>query len=143
MKHPVPLVFLILGIVFGGIGAGFGIRSVQCARSALEADGVVVDLRRAGKGGSRPVVEYRVGDQVRSVEGSISTKPPAYSVGDKVRVLYDPANPPDARINSFVERWLFSVIFGGVGILFLGVPFVTWCLLPNFRTEAEEDETRR
>ena len=139
MKHPVPLVFLILGIVFGGIGAGFGIWSAQFANSAAEAYGVVVEMRRAGKGGSRPLVEYRVGDQVYSVEGIISTKPPAYSRGDRVRVLYKAADPADARIDSFVECWLFSVIFGGLGILFLGVPFVAWCVLPFFHTA---DETR-
>ncbi len=39
-----------------------------------------------------------------------------YEVGDEVEVLYDPKNPTDARINSFIQLWLigiFPLVLGG------------------------------
>jgi hypothetical protein len=58
---------------------------------------------------------------------SISTAPAAYSVGDKVVVLYQPGDPSQAQIDSFVGRWLFAVIFTAVGVSSVAVGIL--CLL--------------
>jgi hypothetical protein len=44
----------------------------------------------------------------------------AVSPGDRVTVVYDPANPIRARIVSFLDLWLPAVVAFGVAILFGG-----------------------
>ena len=63
-----------------------------------------------------PVVEYTVRGVDYRLTGTY-TNPPAYDVGDRVTVRYERANPENARLDSFVELWLFPVVFGGVGLL--------------------------
>jgi Protein of unknown function (DUF3592) len=53
------------------------------------------------------------------VTSTISSSPAAFSVGESVRVRYDPANPEDARIHKFFEIWGATVIFGIVGAAFI------------------------
>ena len=49
---------------------------------------------------------------------STAANPPAYAKGEKVEVLYFPAKPQDARINSFFSLWGGSVILGVMGAIF-------------------------
>jgi hypothetical protein len=109
------LVFALIGTVFVGVGGGMGWRSVQFL-GAPQADGVVVAVDRG-----IPTAKYKVKDVEYEVRGAISSKPPAFRVGDKVAVLYNPDKPGDAQIDSFVERWLFLLVFGGLGAVFASI----------------------
>jgi len=40
--------------------------------------------------------------------------------GDLLKVLYDPLNPDDAVINSFRERYWWSIVWGVIGIVAIG-----------------------
>ena len=57
-----------------------------------------------------PVVEFTVNGQAHSFEGDTASYPPAYQVGEEVRVLYDPASPDTAQIDKWSERWLMPLI---------------------------------
>ena len=48
-----------------------------------------------------------------------SSSPPAFDVGERVFLLYDPADPSRARIDSFVARRLLPAVFGGLGACLL------------------------
>jgi hypothetical protein len=67
-----------------------------------------------------PVVRFTTGDG-REIEfhgrGGGET---AFGHGDRVTVVYDPANPIRARIVSFLDLWLPAVAAFGVAILFGG-----------------------
>jgi hypothetical protein len=52
--------------------------------------------------------------QVRASEGS--EDPLAYRVGESVRILYDPANPRDARLDTWFSRWGDGVVLGSIGL---------------------------
>ena len=106
-----PLVFRVMGVVFVLVGVGFGCFSVAYAVGTREVQGEVTDL----VGGS-PVVDYEVDGKKFSVQSAVSSSPPAYSIGEKVSVLYRPNNPASAQINSFTERWLFPVAFTAAGV---------------------------
>ena len=54
-----------------------------------------------------------------TVTSSTGSSRPAYEVGQQVRVLYDPADPQQARLHGFAELWLFPVTFSSIGILCL------------------------
>lgn len=114
------LVFALMGTIFVGVGGTMGWRSIQFL-DAPKADGVIVAV-----GGGIPTAKYKVKNVEYQVRGAISSKPPAFTVGDKVTVLYNPDKPGDAQIDSFVERWLFLLIFGGLGAVFA---LIGWGLL--------------
>jgi hypothetical protein len=113
------LVMLMFGGIFAGVGGFFAATSIRFELHGKQVEGQVVRMvHGGGKGkGSRPVVAYKVDGKPFEVEGSISASPPAYKPGDKAIVYYTPADPSDAQIGGFVERWLFPVIFGGIGSL--------------------------
>lgn len=95
--------------------------------AAEKAPGVVMGFeRRSSKGGSTeyPVIEFAaVSGEVRRFTLS---GPGDYPTGAVVEVLYDAANPANARLNAFIELWLGSLALGGFGLLCLGVSIGTW-----------------
>ena len=45
--------------------------------------------------------------------------PPDYAIGDSVAILYDPEQPAEIQVNSWMNRWLWTVVMGVMGITFL------------------------
>src|SRR5688500_14089939 len=98
LLYGVMKVLKILGAVFCAIGAAMlvaaivlYINSKSFADSAARADGVVVDLAWHGES-YHPVVEYATRDgEAVAFHSSVGSSPPAYDVGERVTVLYDPA----------------------------------------------------
>ncbi len=113
---PCLLVFSVVSVIRT---RGFLLRSV-------EVNGEVVRLERS-KDRDRygytyaPVFSFTAADgETHTVTSDVSSSPPGFSEGEPVRVRYDPANPEDARIHSFFQTWGTSVIFGAVGVGFVG-----------------------
>jgi hypothetical protein len=118
----VSLIFLVIGSSFALIGLVFGYFSWSFADGASEVEGTVIQLVATGNRGSKaPVVRYELGEQTFEIQGGVSTSPPAFSVNEKVKVLYHADRPEQGRVYSFTEFWLFPVIFGGFGILFASI----------------------
>ena len=87
----------------------------QLQTKGVTTTGTVVrlDERSSGDGGCCtyvPVVDFRVGDQVYTLEGDNASYPTAYEVGEQVDVRYDPANPNTAQIGSLFARWIFPLV---------------------------------
>lgn len=57
-----------------------------------------------------PIVEFQANGQSYTFESNNASDPPAYKVGQSVPVLYDPADPANAQINRWSERWLMPII---------------------------------
>ncbi|RMD83785.1 MAG: DUF3592 domain-containing protein [Candidatus Dadabacteria bacterium] len=130
-------VIFIRGLFFvaavaGGIGCYYWTSNINAfLEKAIVGDGKVVDLiyKRTGSGSSAsysyfPVVEFNdvTGARIR-FESRVGTNPPAYAKGETVRVLYDPADPTAAKIDSFMSLWFgpllvafFAVVFGSISI---------------------------
>lgn len=103
--------FLLIGI---GLLAGAGVvyfNTSKFVAAARPAQGTVVALKSGA-----PEVRFRAQDG-REVQftSSVSSKPPAYSVGEKVEVLYRPDRPEDAEVNSLMALWLGVIILGALG----------------------------
>ena len=109
-------------VFFNLFFAGFCLWGVYAAYTGwqLQTNGVTttgmvvrLDERSSGEGGCCtyvPVVDFQVQDQVYTFEGDNASYPPAYDVGEEVKVRYDPSNPDRAQIDSMLERWIFPVI---------------------------------
>lgn len=104
------------------VGLGFAAYSIAFSIGAREVQGTVIEMAFRGHGQS-PVVEYDVNGKRFTYQSSLSSSPPAYSVGDKVTVLYRPDDPARAQINSFLQRWFFAVAFASGGF---------WCVVLGF-----------
>ena len=122
----------IFSLIFGLVGLGvlylcfylYNDNRVFLA-TAKETDGEVVELisKRDSDGTTyRPRVRYRPqGGYDMFFESSVSSNPPAFDVGEKVKVLYEPGNPQSAKINSFMSLWFGVLISGVLGLIFSAV----------------------
>jgi hypothetical protein len=112
-------VLLVAGLIWLGQEIRFG-------WAAQSASGTIVEARaRESAEGLEfyPVVEFAAHDgRVIRFDG-LSTSPPPVA-GTPVKVLYDPAQPNNARINSLVQRWLLGAVFASMGGIFLAAASV-------------------
>jgi len=123
-----PWAFVVIGIaaVAGGI---HGLRSVSRFESGmLRAVGVVTGLVESRDAGRRltwaPYVRFSLPDgRTVEAESRTSSRPPAAREGDRVTVLYDPADPErfDLPASLTARRFIAIVlIVMGAGFAVLG-----------------------
>jgi small-conductance mechanosensitive channel len=110
---------------------GFGMLVAACSMyfetnsflsKAAITQGAVIKLLQStsrGKITYRPVVRFnnKNGDTVEFVSAH-GSRPPRYTVGQEVEVLYQPTDPHNAEINAFFPLWGGSVIMGIMGGVF-------------------------
>lgn len=119
-------VFGLLGAVCLGVGLAFLIHTQRFVDRAEVAPGVVIELLhtrdRDGDVLYRPLVGYQTaGGALVEFASTFESHPPAYEVGEKVTVLYDPTHPDEARLRSFFSLWGIAAVFGTLGsVFFLG-----------------------
>jgi hypothetical protein len=110
---------LILGAAGLAFALGLFIRQHLFLASARAASGEVVrHVRRASENGwlYRAVIEFKTeAGRTSTFEDSAETSWIRLPRGTIVPVLYVPARPTEARIDSFVSKWLPSLIAGVSG----------------------------
>jgi hypothetical protein len=102
------------------IGAAFAYSHARAfVTRAVRAEGTVVELvDRGGSSGTTyaPVFLFTdAADAKHKVYSSLSSYPPAYEVGEKVTILYDPDKPQKAKIEGFFSLWLVPFILAAIG----------------------------
>ncbi|MBV7562914.1 DUF3592 domain-containing protein [Pseudomonas sp. sia0905] len=110
--------------IFLGIGALMlaGAVGIQVARFSDQAqmtrtEGSVVDIE-----GGCPTVSFTSLDgTLGEYQSSTCSTPPSFDIGERVTVYYDPQNLERARIDSFEQNWMGSLILGGIGAVFLAL----------------------
>jgi hypothetical protein len=111
------LLILLFGAVFSGVGLLFAVKSVDFMRDSAQTEGTVIGHDRSGNKGNRiPIVRYTVDGQSHELRGEVGSNSPP-SVNSTLTVIYKKADPSQAQIDSFVQRWLFPLIFLGIGAL--------------------------
>jgi hypothetical protein len=133
----------IFGSVFGLVGLVFLVVAIFTVRSelafravAISAPGTVVDLEptSGSRGGTtyKPVFEFTDrDDHLHRVTGSVASSPPSFKRGEAVRVLYQPENPDQAHLDSFMDTWFLPLIFGTLGTVFTSI--AGGCLIYGLR----------
>lgn len=130
---------LLPGLIFVALGAGLlagaafaWLHTRRFVAGAAPGFGEVVGLREHNDEGVSysPVIRFS-GPGGRAVEftDNVSTNPPGYSVGDRVKILYDPASPKRARIASTFRLYLLATALGVVGGGFLAVGLLVTALV--------------
>jgi hypothetical protein len=131
----------VLFFLFAGIAAlmlvfalltGISIaRRLSAERSAL-AQVIEMTERKTSEGGIFyfPVVAFDLpSGQRQRVQLGEGSWPPAHRVGDLVTVLYQPANPLDARIDSgggTAALWTWTIVTGALAVAFTLAAALAW-----------------
>lgn len=119
-----PAVFLIVGTIFTAVGVNRIRQQRRFVATAKTATGTVIEINEEFQRVNRerrllkyPVVRFSTLDgQEIEFQSSTGTNPSRYRVGDQVTVLYQPDDPQQAEIQSFLSLWCLTII-----MLFLGV----------------------
>ncbi|OAI40315.1 hypothetical protein AYO40_04910 [Planctomycetaceae bacterium SCGC AG-212-D15] len=128
----------LIGILFGLIALVLGavsLWSIMDARgfiaNAERTEGVVVGLAPGTKSTVYGVIQFQAEGREVRIRSRTASSPPAYSVGQKVTVLYVPGELDEARVESFWEQYLLAVITGSIGLVFflialgmIGIPYL-------------------
>ncbi len=109
------------------VSLGTGLYTWHFTRVARPATGRVTEMRTArdkdsGNLSYAPSFQFQdESSQAHTVASSLYESPPAFQVGDRVPVLYLPANPQSARINTFSQMWLLPSLLGVLGSLSVAI----------------------
>jgi len=127
------IIFLnLLLIVLGGWGAYIAYNNWQLRSTGLTTTGTVIRLdESSGDGGTTysPVFQYEVNGQIYEFESQNASSPPTHRVGEQDTIYYDPANPQNAQIDSFMDMWLapgLLLCVGGGGVLITNLVALIW-----------------
>lgn len=115
--------FILLGLVLLGFGARSALGIRDFVRHAARADGEVIGLNA---GGSHPQIQFVTPDSrvVSFPQGGLIF---GYRQGDRVQVLFDPAEPAaTATIATPGSLWFPALVLGGIGLVFIAVGTITW-----------------
>lgn len=125
-------IFGTLGLVFLAVAVLISYREYQFGKTAEHVSGKVIELNsyesRDKDTGNitimyKPVVAYLFEGKSYTYRSNTATSPPSHDVGEEVDLLINPEEPENPEINSFIDRWLVSIIFGFMGVLFAGIGF--------------------
>lgn len=120
-----PVIFAVIGIAALGLGLAFLWDSYRFVKQAASARGEVAALTLDESNMLFPVVHFTTARGETAEFTGPGSSPPAYARGDFVEVLYLPAEPKNARLNSFAQLWLAAVIFSGISLVFTGIAFIS------------------
>ena len=120
---------IFVGVLFFAIGVAILIAGIvsffkrrnQIANS-LSADGRITSFAtEMGRSGylHYPVVEFKSpSGQSISFKSSVGSSRTGYSVGQQVKVLYDPRNPMEAEIDNVTSLWFVPGCMVAMGLAF-------------------------
>lgn len=117
-----------LGLLFGAIGIGLvalGVWSLaetqRFLTGAQRAEGVVTRMEWSTRGTAYAFVQFHDGDRPVEIRSRTGSSPPAFSVGQKVTVLYQPGAAEQGVIENFWEQYLLAALSGLLGTVFAAV----------------------
>jgi Protein of unknown function (DUF3592) len=126
----VPVIFVVVGFGIVFASARGLARASRFERTAQRTRGLVTSVRwkhasaTSSSSSSRvayPVLRFELPDgRTVEVESTFGSNPPPAREGDTVNVLYDPADPTDARQEGFLGSGRVAAIVG----LVIGIAFV-------------------
>jgi hypothetical protein len=105
------------------------VRTTVFILTSTATEGEVIALKVVpGKRGSKsyaPIFRFTADDgQIYTVTSKNSTNPPSFAFGERVKVLFEKEHPEGAKIDTFLQLWMFPMVAGIVGGAFSVVTVV-------------------
>jgi hypothetical protein len=123
--QPVAIALFAVAVVMIVIAAVLWMNTETFLRHAVRTTGTIIRIERRSDWNSdgnttnyHPVFSYETPDGERVKTSSIGSSPCPFRVNQSIQVLYDPALPDSARIQSWFQIWGGPLICLGVGIAF-------------------------
>lgn len=113
---------LVPGLCFLLLGLGLAADSWAFLGRAVETEAVVARLVESRGDGPlyAPVFAFKTAEgRLVEVTHDTATNPPAWTVGERLVLVYDPAAPGKAAPRTWLGLWLFATVFAGLGALLL------------------------
>ncbi len=120
----------LLTLIFGGVGilllvlaaVVFVVETAYLNRAKI-AVGTVTELYKSihDEGGSSycPVFRFTTPDgKTVSYRGNVCASPPAYKIGDRAELYYDPQNINDVQMNDFWSEYTGIIVLVAIGVPF-------------------------
>lgn len=123
----IAFVFFMLGSVFMGIGLFLKLRTKNWNQT--EGEIIKKDWFFPSMPDGTPSFRYTANDGVTYEKTSRVSQSPGISIGKKVTVFYDPENPQNGALDTFVQNGTLFSVLGG---FFLGgslIAFITFLYL--------------
>jgi hypothetical protein len=116
-------IFLIAGIVMFYLAIEEYKTITHLLQTGVEVDAVVVELVKYSGGehgpSYKPKFEYKdkKTGATHFVVGDVGSNRPAFDVGEKVKLIYDPNDFSKAKVNSFWGLYDVFIIYLGIGVV--------------------------
>jgi hypothetical protein len=119
---------LIPGLMVFCVGIAYAIYIEVFIQRSITTNGTIVRLQVDSQGGRTdyaPVFSFVAEDRSSyTVISGTESNPPAFTVGQPVRVIYLENNPATARLDTFLDLWFFPSVSCGLGFLFAAASFL-------------------
>lgn len=126
-------ILLVVGVGAMGASGYLAASTYHFIARAVEVPGVVIQMVPRGQK-TAPVVEYADSHgKLRKLESPQASSPPSYFRGERVKVLYDPADAANARIKTFAQLWGVPLVLFVLGLAFGGIAAAWWVLFHRRR----------
>lgn len=118
----------LVGVIFLAVGIFMYFQNQRLAKvCTVEAEATVVNMKEemeSDEDGMRyvyyPVIEYKAGSETVEVTMASGSNTPAYSINDKVTILYNPNKVKEFIVKGDKASGIFSYVFIGLGVLVTG-----------------------
>lgn len=115
-------IFALVGTVMGAVALSVWLRNDALMTGGVRTEGRVVALRYNGSS-ANAVIEYETDwGETQTWVSEVSSSPPAYEVGETVRLWYDPQDPGRVLLDG-LDRWFLPALFGGFFVIFGGIGY--------------------
>jgi Protein of unknown function (DUF3592) len=133
MKTAIPLLFLLFGSGCLALGLWYVVRLLRLRQRGVRTVGVIRERTQSPRpdGGStlRVTIEFLDSAQIKRqaaagvTTGGISfgSAGSKFEIGDQVPIIYDPAEPNELRIDTFLNSWFGPMVVVAIGLTFLTV----------------------
>ena len=123
------IIFVLAGLIMLMIGIFLISTTFLFMNNAIKTKATIIDLVDIGRdgGGLAPVFLFEnEGGAFIKIESNTSSPIETFEVGDTIEIFYDPNNPYNAKINSFVQLWFIPTFLSLLGILFVILTLINY-----------------
>ena len=118
---------IIIGVIFIAVGAFMFFKNDSLSKNCTnEASATVVDMKEELSTDDDnsyvyyPIIEYAANGENVRVTMSSGSSTPAYNIGDKIDILYNPKKVKEFIVKGDKSSNIFSIVFMVLGVFITG-----------------------